>query len=471
MNLLRNQRGASVLTYVLFISTALLVLTPAILLTVSTAANNNQRDIQEKAAHNLAMSGIEALNSYLQVIPSNTPRVNYFESYPGFQAGEISYATPEGRQATYHIRQIDAGSNGLRNVISEATVGDQRAAISYQFTVQDPTAPVQQPNGDIDPNFPQRSDSIPQDLFYRDHVNRLPGSVVEYDRDFTSEIYEEVRAVETRVNAQFTEWGKLATSCTCNNTTELENAIKANNNNPIVIRLTNLHLSGTNTSYSWGTAERPVVLIVNELIMRDKNMSLNLVGSLLVWGQVQINNDESNINISKSGNNYGDLLVKGTFNYQANGDSKKMALDYIGPRDIEVDNLLYAQNFKAKNFVSAHTGQMVVNGNIDLGTDSSLKSDTSVYTGSMDVNNRAAVAANGGDIFAYQHINASNGSSTFTAGGKIAAAAFNANGQNTSFQVGGGWTAIQIGGGDPSNESPENNDTRWAPRPIIPPAS
>jgi hypothetical protein len=462
MNRLRDQKGAAVFTYVLFISVALLVLTPAVLLTVSTAAKNNHHDWQSKMAYNLAIGGIEALNHYLDEVPDNSKRVDYFTSYAGF-GRDFNYKTPEQVQVTYKLRHEVMADPKYRQVISEAKVGGKTEKIVYQFTVENVT-PASAPNGLIDPDHPQPAPEGVGIIVQGSYDG--PSDVKTERKTVQHEIAEEISKVTTAVKKTYSDWDKQALFCNCNDPQkDIADIIKNYpNNKPIVIKTSNLNLKeGT---YNFGTADQPIVLIVsNDLTMGSNNINLNVTGNLFVGTNYNINGNNANITISNMVNepnqmkNYGDFyIVNGSLNGNNNGS-------------IAVDNLMYATNISMNNNVSIHTGQLVVTNSFKIYQNTSLKVDKSFYTGNIDIYQNASITATANDILVRDHVNAHNNSS-FTAGGLMVVGGNFASAQNEkqiTIKTGGGMTAVQLdpsygGGGGGSGPT----STSWAPQGITP---
>ncbi|WP_127579684.1 hypothetical protein [Paenibacillus koleovorans] len=320
--LIANERGAASLIYVLLVSMILLIMTPALLMAVSTDSTRISTDRHTQLATQLATSGIESFIAYLDKYNETTDggREQYFNNYPGFITGK-TFETPEGTPVVYKMERAKQGTTPLYRVTSSVEVGTgatkRTKTITYSF---DSETVVTETHIDPDNRVPVPSNN--QNIYAQGQTTTPPPGVpITSVPDIQYPIAETIAEYRSEVPPApgAPEVPSAPIPCKnlsnnpCKNFQDVKEQIQAlPGSDPIVLSINNWEWYNGVLNESWGTPQRPVILIFsgNTTFGGGSLVKLNLTGSIIVQGSFTINATNFELNINKSANGkYGDLYI------------------------------------------------------------------------------------------------------------------------------------------------------------------
>jgi hypothetical protein len=449
-----NERGGAALLYVLMIAFVLMLVTPPLLTMTSTDSLRNKADHHTVAAANLAVSGMEAFIQYLDTYTNESgDRLAFVNGYSG---KNLNYSLPDGTPISFTLTVSLPDTQSIVTVSARATAGngsnERWKEIVYTINTSMPTPPA---NG----GTPSGRYPVPethQDIYVQGSYQNVPATV-QMNTNLYQWISDVITKRETEVNNAITKYEEKAVICNCNSVDAITNAIQAGSQSPLITSSNPLILKVPNPiimdggTINWGTASKPVVLIM-ENVTYNKKAVLHMTGDLVLKQALVIGGNHSEINLLQSGSAYGNLYTLGSF---------------IGNNtmSVTVPGLLYVGgNMTFNNKTQVTAGEIVVKGTFTVNNNTTLNADMDIVTGSVVVDNNSEISSTSGD-FLIQNNFLANQNVDLSAGGVIAAGGdFTINGNNSSIKTGGGSTSLPLMEETaPDPEPGSANEVGWNP--------
>ncbi len=438
MNIARDERGGATLLYVVMVAMLIMILAPLLLSVTANEADRDRRDSNALIANTLAVSSIEAFIEYLdgfakEAAPS---RKAYVEAYAGFTDNE-QYDLPDGTAITYTF------DHGNYRVVSEteklldiqahviAQAGHrlkQEKNIVYTINVAEPPVETEPPEDGRTP-VPEHH----QNVYVQDQV--IENQEVANDPEFTkkTDIRQTVDKLltdaSTRIQAEIATYESTAVTCNhCNSIEDLDRAIANSTLNPLIIRVQNSITIDTEQTYTWGTENRPVVVLIGGINF-NKQAQINVKGDIVFTNSIKVERGTTGITVESVGGEYGNLYAKGDFN-----TDNQVSVDVAGT--------LYAgSNMNIDNNTKVSAGNLYAMGELNPAnnTEITVARDIVAY---KYIGDNTPIIGTGGDFMTVSDFQ-SNGKTTLNAGGLIAVGGKFINNQpNTVTYSGGGTTQL-----------------------------
>lgn len=427
MRIIDNERGG-VLIYVLAISLLFMIVTPMIIFMTSNDVTRNTSDKHQLIATNLAVSGMESFIRYLDAY-STGDRLTYLNSYPGFTTTPKPFKTPEGVSVTYSL--LKAGpTNNQYTITMTATAGSGRQVRSKKiiYTINSNYAPT------VTTVITDDSSRSTLTGFYvqgSSSGNGLPTPLT--DTSLKTAIGSAITYYKKSVTDRNAIYSNNAVVCPCANADQIMVAINNSSANPVILKMSQDTIS-IDSTVSFGTAAKPVVLIFNNL--STNNANITVTGDLIVQGNLTSQNNATFIfNEATQVNEvyktkYGSLSVMGTF-----------SSSNINP--LTVPQMLFIGKFTPQNNSVINAGKMIIETSYEIKTDTTLNIGSDLIAGSISVQNNAVINATAGDILVKDDFTSST-NIKLKAGGSIAAGGnFTAN-NNSTITTGGATSSLVI---------------------------
>ncbi|MDF2716368.1 MAG: hypothetical protein K0R28_3293 [Paenibacillus sp.] len=461
-----NERGGALL-YVLFVLALLAVLLPPLLNMIGSRFLSDKALANRIGANQLASSAMEAFFAYLNAppingVPSALTWNSYVGSYGGWtyaaggNASRVSITRPDGSivtfsqvicadpacsaqvsrslpaeiatSATQYYARItvvagDANGDGLAN-----DTFSKSSAITRPFPIRN-----KQASAIIDPDTSTDRYCIPingQGVLYGDAVDPLNGQHAQNVPEIAAAIGAYLDSQVQKNNgiiaafaaaAESCETWKGASQCRAADIKAMYNAkVTASASGPVTISVTellsdNIHYNRLDFGTSgFGSAHRPLILIVDSISGSLKELQGTLTGNLIVKGNANFQGNGMNLTIKKGLNaqnkdDYGGLYVRGNQYFTM---STTLVLDGVNYTGGNMTFMNGSYNFTAKS-VTIQGIFSVQSSSFTMNTNGGT-----VTIGDMSVSNAAAtVNTVNGDLFVKNNLTSSGANTNVSVGG------------------------------------------------------
>lgn len=455
MKFIMNERGASSLTYVLMIFMVLAIITPVIMTTTTSSALDIKRSNNAKIVNYLAASGMEAFISYLDAYKNitNVTRDDYLAAFP---MGAKTLRSPEGNSINYELIIGTKQADDSILVTSRATTASPNLIKEINYTITSKGVS----SGTTITTDPTKRVSVPAStnkIYVDGAITGAPESfAINKDSNLSLAIQTTLNTYKSTVNSAVTNYESQAVVCNCTNEIDITNAINASSANPVILKINNdIDIYTYNTSLSWGTSQKPVILIFKKLTFSNKT-TLVLNGDLIVKNDFTITGYESSVRVNKAGNPvlYGNLYTQGAF-----VGNNKIA--------VNVANIQYSDSMNIIGYETTLVANKLITAGSFLATNKIyLTATTDIIAKSMTLSGYETSITSTGDLLV-QNDFISNNKSSLNSGGNIAVGgSFTNYGYQSSINSGGGTTTLIVNNsGSGSGGGGSGGNIGWNPRP------
>ncbi|MCI3922532.1 hypothetical protein MO973_20075 [Paenibacillus sp. TRM 82003] len=425
MDPIRNERGGATLLYVVMVAMILMLISPLILSVAANEAERDKRDSNAIIANTLAVSVIDSFIAYLDAYEKEDGlREDYFYDYSGFTNQQ--YSLPDGTAISLEFQPgAPSEEKEIPVTVTVTANGDHRLhgkkTLTYTINVSEPpvdTEPPVEPGRSVVPKnhnkvYLQGCPSsqrpripVPGNLTYEPEGDGRCKDSTEDDFHFRTDVVSTIAHLMNDqvklANEEMRKFEKNAESCNCNNIAELEERIQNSKKNPVILSTNSLTIDDERT-YVWGTAEKPVILLMGGLNY-NRSSTINITGNLIFTGDGKVQND-TNLNVYAVGDEYGNIYANHGFTIQNS--------------TVHADNKVYtASNFivEGTSFVDMH--DLYVKGEFQGKNNATVNVDRDMIMSTFILND-SPVVTTGGDFLVHTNFKA-NGKADLTIGGLVA---------------------------------------------------
>ncbi|CAH1202535.1 hypothetical protein PAECIP111893_01824 [Paenibacillus plantiphilus] len=454
-SLINNERG-NVLLYCLLIVMVLMVVTPMVMMNVSTEKLTSTKMEDNIQVNTLASSAMEEFLNYIDT----NKTITAIAGYKGWGIKKIRL--PSGKK-------VELEQTAVPSAVTEANITGAGIEVSIKATsgnfVKEYKYLLKGTKGEIvvNPKFPIGPSPDDKLLISKSGhkpsgwdakvfgINGLETAIKKY-----IDSIEGLNGPYTILDTQIKNAGTKVIDCKSCDVDQIIDEIKKSTENPVYIEANDIEFNSTGT-YTFGETTKPVILKASKIKLNIPGAGMELFGNVVV-GNITSNQQGSlyirDVDKDPDTEQYGNLFVTDKIDFNKDADA------------IDITNLLYVgDNFhvrssdqKITSLISA--GSIVVKQNA-LNIDSLIQLTVTKHIAARRINftsNRVIVTA-GTDILASEYIQRTTGNGTFSmeAQGLIAA-----GGETTShkglhiqnfnsgnvFSGSGTSTILQCGGGE-----------------------
>lgn len=402
-SLINNERG-NVLLYCLLIVMVLMVVTPMVMMNVSTERLTSTKMEDNIQVNTLASSAMEVFATSLK----NGMSIDKFRSYPGW-GGTKEVTLANGKKITLEqtafsgTDKIDFTQpisdadllNYLKNGIDvQITASSGKSAVKtyrYEVTGVEGGMVIKSKTFDLTKSNPTEkyalavtTPTVSNTFDFRSHKEKLKKAIVNYIDTISKEQTEKRQDYQKLpIPSNIYIFGDIHTS----HADEPTNLAYAETKN---------FLNAIKNSEKG----KPVVIIANSITL-DTNIDLELFGDLYATSIANKNTNNYTLKIHESTDGkYGNMIISGSINLNVMGDT------------LYVENMIYGNNFqlveseRGKSSTISAGSLIIING-VEVNGSATLTIDDIIAAKNVKtVSNGATITVSKGDILAWENIEA-----------------------------------------------------------------